>query len=164
MKNRASVWCYISGIIAFCAGVVYSLSLLFIPIAIYLFIYASRYFSMAKLSDGEFSYSKPILVSQAVVVSIFAFPFGLISLIPMYIAGSHNIKITNSERINNQQTEHYEEPIKADVSGVTTIQEEDNQNIDDEKLEKIEKLARFRKQGLLTQEEFEEAKNKLLNE
>ena len=164
MKNRASVWCYVSGVVAFVAGIIYSLSLLFIPIAIYLFIYAMRYFKIAKLAEGAFSYSKPILISQAIVVSIFAFPLGLLSIIPVYIAGSHNIKVTNSNNINNEPTDSSNETIKVDVAHVSTTNEEEPEEIDDEKLEKIEKLARFRKQGLLTEEEFEEAKNKLLNE
>ena len=163
MKNKAGIWCYISATICYISGAIYCASLLFLPLAIYFFIYGNRYLRFAKITDGELYIIKNYLTSSAIYVSIFAFPIGLISIIPAFMAGSNNIKVqTNKFEQNNSTTNEEEQVVKADTIEITEVSH-DEKKLTEEDLEKIEKLTRFKEQGLLSREEFEEAKNQLLN-
>ena len=162
MKNKASVWCYISAVVSYIAGIVYCCSLLFLPIAIYCIIYGNRYIQAAKLTNSQFAMAKPALLVPTIVITIFAFPIGLITLVPYFMAGSNNVKISEGSQPN---TPPVGETVKADVDMVT-IQSDDTNNSQDltsEELEKLEKLASFRNQGLLTDDEYNQAKDQIIN-
>ena len=160
MKNKASIWCYISAVVSYIAGALYCMSLLFIPIAIYCFIYGNRYIQAAKLTNSELAMAKPALTIPTIVISIFAVPIGLISLVPYFMAGANNVKVGSQPN-----TPPMGETVKADVDMVTIPSEENNENknLTSEELEKLEKLASFRSQGLLTEEEYNDAKNQIIN-
>ena len=161
MKNKASIWCYISGILSYIVGIVYCMSLLFIPIAIYCIIFANRYFKLAKLSDSEYSLSKAVLVAPTIVISIFAFPVGLVTIIPYLMSGANNVKVSKS----NFTVPPEGETVKAEVDMVS--QNEDNENVEfsvtQADMEKLQKLESFREQGLLSEEEFNQARDQIVN-
>lgn len=168
MKNKGSIWCYISGVVAYAVGVLYCLSMIFIPIAIYCFIYGSLYFKVAKLSDSEFSFVKQALFVPTVVICIFAFPIGLIALVPYFLAGSNDVKVSSVETESDSTIETYpeqKETVVASVDEITEIkeQEQDDIQLSDEDFQKLEKLTNFKNQGLLTEEEFNQAKSQIMN-
>ena len=160
MKNKASIWCYISGVISYIVGVVLCLSLIFIPIGIYAIIYGINYFRIAKITDSELVIVKPNLISAAIFISILAFPIGLISIIPAIMAGSNNVKVSeaSSSRVEPEQGE----TVVAQVDSVETLDEEEPVTMSNEDLAKLEKLAKFKEQGLITEAEFNDAKEKLI--
>ena len=162
MVNKASLWCYISAVVSYIAGVVYCLSLLFIPIGIYCVIYGNRFMQVAKLSDSQLCMAKPALFVPAIVICIFAFPIGLITLVPYFLAGANEVKVSDGSQPNNPPVG---ETVKADVDMVTIKSDDTNKNKDltNEELEKLEKLASFKNQGLLTDEEYNQAKDQIIN-
>lgn len=162
MKNKASIWCYISAIVSYIAGIIYCCSLIFLPVAIYCIIYGNTFIQAARLTNSEFAMAKPALTIPTIVISIFAFPIGLVSLIPYFMAGSNNVKVSEGSQPN---TPPEGETVKADVDMVTIPSEEKDgtSNLTSEELEKLEKLAAFKSQGLLTDEEYNQAKNQIIN-
>ena len=165
MKNKASIWCYISGVVAYIAGIIYCLSLIFIPIGIYCIIFGMRYFSVAKITDSEFATAKMYLFGPTIGLSIFAFPIGLVSLIPYFMAGNNNVKVNNTATSADFREEPAEgETVRVEVDTVTIPKEQSKTSeLSSEDLEKLEKLANFKNQGLLTEEEYEQAKNQIIN-
>ena len=162
MTNKASIWCYISGVFSYIIGVVLCLSLLFAPIGIYGIIFGMRYFKFAKLTDGQLLSVKGMLKTGAIFVSILAFPIGLVSVIPYFTAGANNVKVSSSqENIQNENIQVESEPVKASVDAIYEVKEEQDSQFSAEDMEKLEKLARFKEQGLITEEEFADAKRKL---
>ena len=145
MKNKASCWCYVSGIISFMIGIVCTISLLFLPIAIYAFIYGLNYFKIAKLSNSELPIVKDVLTSSAIFVSILGFPLGLLSIIPACMAGNNKTKSSTS---NANQTETFNnddnQTVTATVDAIEAIIENETPSFSQEDLEKIEKLSTFR--------------------
>ena len=163
MRNKASVWCYISAAISYIAGVVYCFSLIFLPISIYCFVFGNRYMRIAKLSNSELAMIKSMLTSSAVFISIFGFPIGLITIIPACIAGS-NAQHNATQNYDNSSESAERETVKADEVEVEEVTNQSkNSGLSQNDLETIEKLARFRDQGLLSDDEFEEAKRQIIN-
>ena len=163
MKNKISIWCYISAGISYVVGVMYCMSLIFLPIAIYAFIYGNRYMRMANLKNGDLIHAKPYLVSASIFVSIAGFPIGLLTIIPACIAGAKESK--SNQKFDNSTAHAEAEPVVADEVEVNDIDISSDQQmkLSNEDLEKIEKLAKFRQQGLLSKEEFEEAKRQIID-
>ena len=164
MKNKGSIWSYIAGVSAIIAGVIYAVSLIFLPVAIYCFIYAKFFFKIAKLTSSEFASIKSIILYPAIIVSVLAFPLGLISLVTYFLAGANVVKITEAnDPIIDPNLEFEKIIAEVDEIQVTEKEEPAQYNLSPEDLEKLEKLTNFKNQGLLTEEEFIQAKNQLLN-
>lgn len=163
MKNKASVWCYVSAVICYITGALYCCSLIFLPVAIYCFVFGNRYLRIAKITDAELSMINGLLVSSAIFVSIFAFPIGLVSIAPVLISRS-NATVSDTPKFDNASEREEAETVKAEEVEVTeAASEQKTQGLTDEDLEKIEKLTAFRNQGLLSEEEFEDAKRQIIN-
>ena len=163
MKNKASVWCVISAVSCYITGASYCCSLIFLPIAIYCFVFGNRYLRIAKLTDYELSVIQGMLVSSAIFLSIFAFPIGLVSIVPALVSKS-NASAEGKPRFDNASASEEAQTVRPDDVEVTVTEEEPkSQGLTDADLEKIEKLTAFRNQGLLTDEEFEDAKRQIMN-
>ena len=163
MKNKASIWCYICAVVSYIAGVLYSLSLIFLPIAIYCFIFGNRYLRIAKIKNHELPVIRSLLVSSALFISVIAFPIGLVSIIPVCLSGKVQQK-NNDVKYDNASSTAEAETVKAETVEVTSQKKNSSTTLSAEDLEKIEKLSKFRQQGLLTDEEFEEAKKQIMNQ
>lgn len=161
MLNILSVVCFIY-------GALYIFSLVFIPIGIYCFLAGRRFSYKAEHPDDTNYMSNKIFRNYVIFVSIFCLPFGLLSIIPYIYFTGHNIKITNSEtEVAPDSTEQYtvssveskteegdgkDEVVKVDAYVPTT---------ESEKQEKFETLKRFHEKGIITDDEFEMAKQEL---
>ena len=165
MKNKSTIWCYICAVIGYVCAAAYFISLIFIPIGIYAAIYSNRYLKVAKLGNSELAVVKPLLVNAAIFFSIFAFPLGLVTIIPACIAGVNTVKQSSSQEYKNTSNDTVPEgeTVKAEVDSVTIIEESNKDEISPENLKKLEQLKKFRSQGLITQAEFEDAKKQLYN-
>ena len=160
MKNKATIWCYISAGAAYIAGIAYCLSLLFLPIGIYCIIYGNRFLAVSRLTDSQLAYAKQALLIPTIFTVILAFPIGLIALVPYFMAGASNVTVSGATQ---SQVPPEGETVKVDVDTVTIQKEENNSDLTSSDLEKLEKLASFRRQGLLTDDEYNQAKEQLMN-
>ena len=144
MKNRTSIWFTINSVVNYFIGVLYSFTLILLPIGIYCFICAMRNNHYAKLSEAQLASIKEQVKGWTIFSSIACFPIGLISIIPFCLIGSNGIKITSVENSPVNQTE----------DEVLSISEID---------EKIAKLTHFRKEGIISEEEYQKAIDELKN-
>ncbi len=152
--NKTSVVSTIMGILGYIFGVLYSFTLILIPVAVYCFIGAKFYMDSSSLTESQMVMKKRAFVGYAIFFSIVAFPFGLISIIPAYVVSHQNVTITSLEDEPQRESTSAEETIveKKEVSENTTTDEET-----------IEKLEHLKSEGLITEEEFERAKSEVLN-
>ena len=103
-----------------------------------------------------------------IFVSIACFPFGLLSIIAYLGVYGNNVKIettefikANSEDVKSEQTEN----VKTDDIVVDSQDKNDNsqsEETESEKLEKLEKLRNFRDKNIITEEEYEMARDQIL--
>ena len=135
--NKNSTFFLIAGILGIVFGIIYILTLVGIIVAIPLFIGASKFFKWQKSSDEEVLADKDSVVVWAIVFSIFLFPLGLIALVPVF-------------------------NMEGQISQVITPKSVEKEM--DEKMDKIKKLHQMKEDGIITEEDFKLAKEKILSE
>ena len=163
MENKSSGWCSLSGVILIIMGISCLGTLILIPLAIYCFIGASKYFAWSKFSDVQMSSQKNSLKNWAIFTSIVAFPVGLVSIIPAVQSGNNTVvtDVKVEPVLNEEQQKSDNEPkIKEDIPK----KEEKPIKQVSNKEETIEKLKRFRDEGLITKEEYNKAIKELQGE
>lgn len=70
------------------------------------------------------------------------------------------------EQIDKSQVKIFAEYVRARISGVkehASLPTSTNEQIDDDFINKLERLAKLKEQGILTEEEFTQQKNRILN-
>lgn len=179
MKNKASIWAYIMVGVAWLFGVIYIVSLVFLPVGIYCISGASLYLAATKLTDSEVYALKKRLGYYAIFFSIVAFPLGLISIIVYSVATSNHISVETPTDdaaytvtdADEQQTGFNGSAAQGqNTSGTSTYgatQAATQQHqvvLTEEALEKFEELKEYRNQGLITEAEFNRAKKDLFGE
>ena len=165
MDNKNSAWCSLIGVICYVMGISLVTTLIFIPLAIYCFIGGGKYFEFAKMTDVQLSNHKDSLKNWAIFVSIVGFPIGLISIIPFVNAGNKvsvtDVKSEQAKNENKSETENKEngseENVKKEAKSSTS-----ESNLSDN--ETIEKLKKFREEGLITEAEYKRALSELKKE
>lgn len=165
-KNK--VLLNILSVICFIYGALYVFSLVFIPVGIYCFSAGKKFSYKAEHLLDNFSVDKKIMKGYSIFVSIACFPFGLLSIIAYLGVYGNNVKIettefikANSEDVKSEQTEN----IKTDDIAVDSQDKNDNsqsEETESEKLEKLEKLRNFRDKNIITEEEYEMARDQIL--
>ena len=150
MTNKSSVWCTIMGILGYIFGIGFCFTLILIPVAIYCFIGAKKYIEWSAVSDSELASQKKSLTSWAIFFSIVGFPFGLLSIVPVALC-SNNVVVTNASEPNEGNKENSEAQEK-----------ETKTDSVENRMETIAKLESLKKEGLITEEEFERAKKEVL--
>lgn len=136
MNNKNETVFSILGVLGMIAGILFCITIVGAIIGIPIIIGANRYSKWAKQSDEQVFEERSDVSLWGVVYAIFIFPIGLIALIPVF-----NLKgqITNA------------------IEG--TKPEKDEM---DEKIEKIKKLHEMKEKGIIDEEDFKTAKQKLL--
>ena len=160
MENKNSVWLNITGVISYFMGVVCISSLVLIPLGIYCFMAGARYFNWATLSDTELYNYKNSLRNWGIFVSIIGFPIGLISLIPFIKMGNNPVVSNVAKETKEDKQRRSESQEKAEEIGITVKQAEEPKSEHENqtsKEETIEKLNKFKEDGLITEEEFNRA-------
>lgn len=179
MKNKASIWAYIMVGVAWLFGVIYIVSLVFLPVGIYCISGASLYLAAAKLTDSEVYALKKRLGYYAIFFSIVAFPLGLISIIVYVVATSNHISVETPTDdaaytvtdVDEQQTgfngsaAQGQNTSGTSTDGATQAATQPHQVVlTEEALEKFEELKEYRNQELITEAEFNRAKKDLFGE
>ena len=108
-------------------------------------------------------FSKQAFRNYVIFVSIFCFPFGLLSIIPYILLASNRVKVSS---VSEEKTEVKVETIetneeKADDQPAKEQEVFEEKETEAEKLAKFEKLKNFKEKGLITEEELEQAHEQL---
>lgn len=147
MRNKNSTFYLISGIIGIIFGVILCITLFGIVLGIPLIIGATKYLSWSKMSDEQVLASRDAIVIWGIVYAIFLFPLGLVALVPVFnLEGQLQKAISPSSN-------------PTDASQNTTVA-----NDMDAKMEKIKKLHDMKEKGIIDEEDFKLAKDKILKE
>jgi len=153
VKNKYTVWNYITAFYGYYVGMVACLSLVLIPLGIFLIIAGNRYSYWARVTEAELVTQKDAIKKWAIFISIVNFPIGLLSLIPL--SAENTIKVTtvgdNTTYQSTTQTKQQTESRKEEDLIVN-------------KEETIAKLKHLLDEGLITKEEYERAKSDVINE
>lgn len=149
--NKSRVWNIISGVIAYFAGVIYCATLIGIPVGIMFFIAAKRFMGWSQLADISIVGFKPLIRKWAIFMSIFIFPLGLVSIVPLIVTRTNSVVSDAKEASESVFTfkPHTE------TEQVTVQREESKNSLSDE--ETINKLKHLLEEGLITQEEYNRA-------
>lgn len=165
-KNK--VLLNILSVICFIYGALYVFSLVFIPIGIYCFSAGKKFSYKADHLLDNFSVDKKIMKGYTILVSIACFPFGLLSIITYLGIYGNNVKIettdfikANSEDIKSEQSKNTESE-KSKVDSQNENDKSQTEETESEKLEKLEKLRNFRDKNIITEEEYEMARDQIL--
>lgn len=153
----------ISAVVCFIFFALYTFSLVFIPIGIYCYIAGKRFAYKAEHLEDTMFITKQTFRNYVIFVSIFCFPFGLLSVIPYILLVSNRVKVSNVEapkpEVKVETVETVEEESKEQVSDKQTQTEV--KETEAEKRAKFEKLKNFKEKGLITEEELEQAREQL---
>lgn len=168
LLNIVSVFCFIY-------GALYTFSLVFIPVGIYCFIAGKKFSYKADHLLDNYSVDKKVMKAYTIFASIACFPFGLLSIIAYFSVYGNNITIENTETkpeadFKNVETDETEtKKAEEDLTEAKAESKEKmsgNEGFDEvaEKINKLEKLKNFRDKNIITEEEFEMAKNQLFGD
>lgn len=156
-KNR--ILLNILSVICFIFGAFYIFTLVFIPIGIYCFV-AGRMFSYkADHLLDNYAADKKTMKNYAWFISIVCFPLGLLSIIVYISVYGNNVKV---DTLEHQKLETINDNVSENIAKEEDTKQEENQETEEEKFEKLEKLKNFKDKNIITEEEFEMAKEQIL--
>ncbi|MBQ7452922.1 MAG: SHOCT domain-containing protein [Clostridia bacterium] len=153
MKNNGSVIEIIMATLGYIEGVILCLSLVFLPLGIYVIAGANYFMMCTKLNDNEIMAVAGHIKAYSIFFSIVLFPIGLLSLAIVPLCRSNKVSVEDAPMEGFVQTEEQKssEPTEPQFQRV----------VSEEELEKFEQLKKYREQGLITEEEFSRAKEEL---
>lgn len=154
MDNKTRPWCITMGVIGYILGVSLATTLILIPLAVYCFIGANKYMEWSNLSDSQLAGQKQSVTNWCIFFSIVGFPIGLFSIIPVCLL-DNNVSVTNVENENKSET------VVTNVEQEAPKKEPVKDELSD--LETIEKLNNLKEEGLITEEEYQKAKQEVLD-
>lgn len=159
LLNIAAVFCFIF-------GAVYIFSLVFIPVGIYCFVAGKKFSYKADHLLDNYAIDKKTLCAYSIFASIACFPFGLFALIAYFGIYNNNVKVDSQETIKVETVETNSENDQDEKVEAEEMVEDENtkEETEEEKLEKLEKLRNFKEKGIITEEEFEMAREQMFGE
>ena len=149
MKNKAVVLEYILAILGYVEGAILCISLVFLPLGIYVVSGAGYFLAATKLTDSEIGVIRNHITNYAILFSIMLFPIGLISLLIVPLCASHNISVEDGEMAQEPSSTN-KEPQTASQRVLT-----------EEEIAKLDELKKYRDKGVITEDEFIKAKKSL---
>lgn len=158
LLNILSVVCFI-----FCA--IYTFTLVFIPIAVYCFGIGRAFSYKAENMYDSYCLDKKSMKRKMIFVSIFCFPFGLLSIIVYNNLFGNNVSINHEETTINVSTEpqpDFSNDTQSETSAEKVHEEsEEKEESEEEKYEKLAKLKNFMEKGIITEDEYEMAREQM---
>lgn len=156
LLNIVSVFCFLF-------GVLYIFSLIFIPIGIYCLSAGKKFNYKADHLLDNYAVDKRTMKIYSILVSVFCFPFGLLVIIPYVRLYGNNVKVDGFEYTKITEVEKSDDLVNNQDEVVENIEENQEQinETEDEKFEKLEKLKNFRDKNIISEEEFEMAKEQM---
>ena len=170
--KKAKVTLNILAVISFLFGALYCFTLVFIPIGVYCFTAGKLFSYKAEHMLDSYTADKKTLTRYFIFVAIACFPLGLVSgLAYLFLYGNNvkveelnYIKITDVSPEEKQASTEAETEVKEEVkeeSKEEPKEEKPQEETEEEKLEKLAKLENFKKKGIISEEEFEMAKEQM---
>ena len=153
MKNGGSVIELIMATMGYIEGVICCLSLVFLPLGIYLIAGANYFLMCTKLADHEVMAVAGHVKAYAILFSIALFPMGLLSLFIIPLCKNNHITVEDVKQDDNS-SKHDDAPAEPTEPSFQRV-------VSEEELSKFEQLKQYREQGLITEEEFRRAKEEL---
>lgn len=141
-RNDNYIFLLVSGIIGMIVGILACITIIGLILGIPLIIGARKYLDWAKLSNEDLAKEKDNLLIWGIVFAILTFPIGLLALVPAF---------NTSGQIYSSEAKSYE-PTHASSSSKKS------------KAERINELYDLKEKGLIDANDFEIAKNKIINE
>ncbi len=141
-------------VIAYFYGVLLCATMVLIPLGVYSIIAAHRYSDFAEYNQYQMSINKQRIKNWIIFGCILYIPFGLIGLACLGFV-DNNVVVENPS-----QPETFSSNTESQAKPVVDVEIHTPQSAD-EKAEKLEKLKRFKENGLITEEEYQQAKNEL---
>lgn len=160
----------ILSVISFVFGALYCFTLVFIPVGVYCFSAGKLFSSKADHLLDNYSTDRKILVRYFIFVAIACFPLGLLSILAHSFLYGNNVKVDNFNyvKITSVEPDEKENDSKSEdnVDSVEEKQEtvqaqEEQTETEEEKLEKLAKLENFKEKGIISEEEFEMAREQM---
>lgn len=151
-------------VVCFLFGAFYIFSLVFIPVGIYCFTAGKMFSQKADHIMDNYSVDQKTMRAYSIFASIACFPLGLLSLIAYFRIYSNNVKVetTQSEKVETVETDNETENLKTEEEANAEPETEvSNEETEEEKIKKLEKLRNFKKKGIITEEEFEMAREQM---
>lgn len=160
--NYSKILLNITSVFCFIFFALYTFTLIFIPIGIYCFLAGKRFAFKAENLDDTLRFSNKEFRNYVIFVSIFCFPFGLLSIIPYKKLALNNVSVSSVDSYSTDYTVTSDGLSDANQNDekFETVAENDVQT-DAEKIEKFKKLQNFKEKGLITEEELEQAREQL---
>lgn len=145
-------------VLAYFYGVALCATIVLIPVGVYSVIAAHRYSAYADMNMIDATYHKKQRTAWIIFGCVLYFPFGLIGLLGLR-ATNNNIDVSSvtassqdGQSAYGQNSQPQAQPVEVEVSQPLSPEE---------RREKIEKLNRFKQQGLITEDEYNQAVNDL---
>ena len=162
--KKSKVLLNVTSFFCFVYFALYLFTLVFIPIAIYCYIAGKNFSYKADHLDDTMKMSNLHFKRYVIFVSVFCFPFGLLSIIPYLYLTTNNVVITDLKYSNTenetQNIESQSEAVQYETESEIETQEEKPET-QEEKLEKFRKLQNFKDKGFITEEELEQAREQI---
>ncbi len=136
-KNINSGFYLATGILAIIVGIIFCITIFGIILGVPLIIGANKFFSWSKMSAEEIETERDSIFVWSIVIAILMFPIGLIALVPVF---------------------NFEGQLTAKTYNAAPKEESF-----DSKIDKIKKLHELKEQGVISEEDFKLAKEKILN-
>ena len=155
MKKLNYVIYNIMTVVAYFYGIILCATLILFPLGVYSIISANRFSTFADYNDVEFAMHKQTIKVWTIFGCILYFPLGLFLLIPLAKANNNVVvEDVKTEEPKEQQPEKTEAvEVEIDVPKTSA-----------EKQEKLAKLKRFKENGLISEDEYNQAKAQLEEE
>ena len=176
MRNRSTVWFQLTGIITLIYGIfsVLSYGWIIFPL-IYIIptiIAGTQFLRYAHMTEDQFRKVRTIAIIWSVFLLIYSPLTGLFGIIGscQIPAKIQENKYQNNKSYNDNQT-NQQEYIQEQISSSQKNQNQefvDEQNVQqtkyDAKIEKINRLADLKERNVISEQEFEQLKNKIMKE
>jgi len=165
--KKAKVTLNILAVISFIFGAFYCFSLVFIPVGVYCFAAGKLFSYKAEHMMDSYSADKKTLSRYFIFVAIACFPLGLLSGLAYMFLYGNNVKVEefNYVKITDVAPEEKQEEPKEETESKEAKEEVKEEPVqeetEDEKLEKLKKLENFKEKGIISEEEFEMAKEQM---
>lgn len=164
--KKSKVVLNILSVISFIFGALYCFSLVFIPIGVYCFAAGKLFSYKADHLMDNFSSDKKTMVRYFIFVAIACFPLGLLSILAYSFLYGNNVKVANFNYIkindiSEEERNAKKEELEKEESEHAKVEEPVQVESEEEKLEKLEKLKNFKEKGIISEEEFEMAKQQM---
>ena len=160
--KKTKITLNILAVISFIFGALYCFSLVFIPVGVYCFAAGKLFAYKADHMMDSYSADKKTLTRYFIFVAIACFPLGLLSGLAYMFLYGNNVKVQefNYVKITDVAPEEKQQEAKVEETEIKEEVKEEpvQEETEEEKLEKLKKLENFKEKGIISEEEFEMAK------